>query len=143
MFPAVLLLTSRKALQGSQLLDICQAAKTQGKTTASDTLSAWRNLQWLPKFKEWAIFGFIACPGTARRPLDLLDTAAEMLRSLSDVNSIAKRCSLDGSPLPLSSALASLRIKAFEQWSLQPQNAAVLLSFLFNSLSCLQSRLSS
>lgn len=63
MFPAVLTLTNRKALQGSQLLDVCQAARVQGKASASDNLSAWRNLQWLSRFKEWAIFGFLACPG--------------------------------------------------------------------------------
>ena len=63
-FPAVLLLTSRKALQGSQLLDIYQAARVEDRSLACENLSAWRNLQWLSRFKEWAIFGLIACPGT-------------------------------------------------------------------------------
>ena len=68
MFPAVLQFSNRKALQSSQLLDVCRAAEKFEEGRALDDLAAWRNLQWLSRFKEWAIFAFVACPGIAIFP---------------------------------------------------------------------------
>lgn len=63
--PAILTLARSKSLLESKILDVIAIEKQEGSLAEyiERRRMDWRRLILLPKLKEWAIFGLLACPG--------------------------------------------------------------------------------
>jgi len=62
-FSAILAAADRRTVEAGRLLEVGASRRMTDYEQRTEGVQGWRDVQWLRRMKEWAIFAFVACPG--------------------------------------------------------------------------------